>query len=36
MIGKKLSSPCTRVVSELARATNCPVGMRFRLSKSID
>ena len=35
MIGKKLSSPCTRVESELARATSWPVGMRSRLSKSM-
>ena len=36
MMGKKLRSPCTRVESELARATSCPVGIRSRLSKSMD
>ena len=35
MIGKKLSSPWTRVESELARATSWPVGIRSRLSKSM-
>ena len=34
MMEKKLSSPCTSVESELARATNWPVGIRSRLSKS--
>ena len=31
MIGKKLSSPWTRVESELARATSWPVGMRLEV-----
>ena len=31
MMGKKLSRPWTRVESELARPTSCPVGIRSRL-----